>query len=109
MVEYPQTFISISKTATSDAKFNLCGISDMWFSELNVHCATNNALYGDVHNQDAPINANDVMSFRDCNLKDIFFKNASAGSNCVIYAVGSLMMEGRREWLLGQYANVKRI
>jgi len=102
MVEYPQTFISISKTASDDNKFNLTGLSDMWFSEINIHITTHNAKYGDYSGQTAVINANDIVSFTNVNLKDIFFINSSAGSNTVVTAVGSLMMRGQRKALLGR-------
>lgn len=81
--------IAISKTATDDLKFRLVQ-NEMWFREGNFHIITNNAKYGDTNTQDATITAGDIVTFQDFNLGDLFFINASAGSNTTIYFVGIL-------------------
>jgi len=88
--DFPQSFISINKTATSDTMFKLV-TSDLWFRNINIHVTTHNAYYGDRSSQDADITAGDILSWEDVNLNDVFFKNASAGDNTVITAVGVLM------------------
>ena len=71
----------------------------MWCSEINVHVATNDAKYGDNNNQDATITTNDVLTFENINLKDLFFKNATAGSNTTIYAICIKMLPGEMKRL----------
>lgn len=99
MASYPQSFISISKTAANDLMFKLV-TADLWFTDINIHIVTNNAKYGDRSEQNATINAGDVVYFRNVNLNDIFFINATAGSNTVVYAVGGLMSPADKATLL---------
>ena len=94
IASYPQSFISISKTATADTMFSLIQ-ADLWMREVNIHVETNNAKYGDRTGQDAEVTAGDVVPFQDVNLADVFFKNAGAGANTVIRAVGVVMTPGR--------------
>ena len=96
--DFPQPFIAISKTATSDAAFTLTSAA-MWFREINIHISTNAAKYGDLHTQDAQISAGDVISFQDVDLNAIWFKNAGAAANTVIYAAGVLMTPKRKKEL----------
>ena len=98
--KFPQTFISISTTATADTMFSLIG-ADLWMREVNLHVETNNAKYGDRNAQDAEITAGDIAPFQDVNLADVFFKNATAGNNTVIRAVGVVMSPGRQKDLWG--------
>ena len=91
-----------TKTATDDLQFNLTIGGDqkpIWLREANIHCLTNNALYGDVYDQPAAFNTGDVISFQDFNLTDLWFKNATAGSNTVIRCVGVVMSAKRRREL----------
>jgi len=84
-------------TATSDSQFRLTfDDKPLWLREANIHCITNNAYYGDVNDQVASFNTGDIISFQDFNLSDLWFKNASAGSNTVIRCVGILMGKERR-------------
>ncbi len=98
IASYPQSFISISYTATADAMFHLIE-ADLWFRDVNIHITTNNAKYGDRSAQEAEITSGDIVCFEDVNLADIFFKNAGAGSNTVIRAVGVVMTPGRKKEL----------
>lgn len=89
-------FKSISHTATDDTPFNLIG-HDLWFRDINIHVVNNAADYGDLNEQEAEAAAGSVLSFRDVNLFNIWFKNSTAGSNTTIRAVGVLMSEGRKQ------------
>jgi len=93
-----QSFIRASHTAAADTKFRLAQ-SDMWFREVNIECFTNNAYYGDLNDQDLTINSGDVLVFQKINLKEIYFKNRSAGSNTKITAAGTLLLPKELEEL----------
>ena len=82
-------------TATDDNPFKLT-IKDHWFKDCNIHIATQNAKYGDKNRQDASATTNDVLSFEDVNLNDLFFKNAGAGANTTIYFVGVEMLPAEK-------------
>jgi hypothetical protein len=89
----PQPYSSVvtySKTATSDAQFRIMN-TDLWLSNANIHCNTHDALYGNVTEQPATVSAGDILTFERFNLADLYFKNASAGDNTVIYVVGITM------------------
>lgn len=86
--------VVFTHTATDDNKFNLTS-SNFWCREVNIHVANNACKYGDVNSQPAQVNADNGISFQDVNLKDIFFRNATAGANTTIYAVAVKMTEGR--------------
>ena len=89
---YVQSFIRLSTTATADTKFRLSA-ADMWFKTINIECQTNGAYYGDLNEQDLILYADDVLDFDGpINLAEIFFKNKTAGSNCVIKVAGSLLL-----------------
>ena len=93
----PQPYSSLVQytyTATADTQFRVMN-TPLWMREANVHCVTNNAKYGNVTDQPATINANDIVIFQDFNLADIYFKNATAGSNTTIYVIGVTMSRGR--------------
>ena len=85
-------------TAAADTQFRLI-TEDLWLREANIHCLTNNALYGDYNTQNATFNTGDVISFQDFNLADMYFKNATGGSNTVIRLVGIVMSIGRKKEL----------
>ena len=78
--------------------FNLVAY-DLWYDDGNFHCLTNNALYGDKNTQAGPLATTAVLSFRNFNLKDIFFRNAGAAANTTIIFVGVEMAPGRKEEL----------
>jgi len=63
--------------------------------DANIHVVTNDAKYGKVNDQEATIYANDIVSFQDFNLADLWFKNAGAGSNTTVYIVGITMSKKR--------------
>lgn len=95
----PQSsIITFEHTATDDLKFSLAQ-ADVWIASANIHVLTHAAKYGDTLAQEAQIAANNVVWFNDFNLKDLFFKNASAGDNTVVRIVAVRMTEGRKEEL----------
>ena len=90
--------VTYSHTASDDNQFRLIE-TELWLREGNIHCVTNNAKYGDAVTQDASFNTGDVITFQDFNLANLFFINATAGSNTVIYCVGIVMTEQRKRLL----------
>jgi len=85
----PYSFVSFTKTATTDGIFRLIDIN-VPFYNVNLHCLTNNAYYGDRNYVEAPLFVNDVAYFDYLDLSDVYFKNYTGGSNCKIVAVGSV-------------------
>ena len=85
-------------TAVDDEQFHVID-TDLWCRDANIHCVTNNSLYGDVTTQVVPFNNGDVISFQDFNLKQLWFRNATAGSNTTIYVVAIIMSDKRRREL----------
>ena len=83
------TVISLTHTASNDAIFKLTN-DKLLFRDLNIHCYTNDALYGAFRVVDAVLTSNAIASFRDGDLSDFQFKNRVAGSNCKIVAVFTL-------------------
>ena len=97
---YPSV-VSRSYTASADTVFNLVS-SDLWFEEINIHCYTNTAKYGDTRdltNVFGLIYPNDVVTFRNVNLKDLYFMNNGAGANATISIVGVIMRDARKKEL----------
>ena len=98
--EFPSLIVK-TYTAAADTIFKLV-TQDLWFEDINIHCYTQNAKYGDatdLSNIYGLIYANDVVSFRNCNLNDIYFMNAGAGANTTITAVGVRMTNARKKEL----------
>jgi len=90
--------VTFNHTATDNNKFNLT-TSDFWVREANIHIVTNDAKYGDENNQDASIAAGGILSFQDFNLKDLFFKNATGGSNTTIQCIAIKMTDKYKQSL----------
>jgi hypothetical protein len=63
---------------------------DLPCRDVNFHIADNDAYYGDGATQAAHAMVGDVIIFEEINLKDIFFKNYTGGSNCTITVVASV-------------------
>jgi len=94
LVDIPSTktsFISISKTAGDVAQ----PISDepIPFYEINIHCYTNDAYYGNGVIMSAILGAGQVASFRNGRLNDIFIQNKTAGSNAAIVITATVPTE----------------
>lgn len=96
--KYPNKIISLSYTALDDAKFRLAS-RRMWFEDVNIHCVTAACKYGDFNRQDATIHAGDGISFRNCDLAELYFINHTAGVNTTLYVVGVLMTPARQKEL----------
>lgn len=74
----------------SDDNAHPLTVQDIPFYEVNLHCYTNDLLYGNGTVIAAKILADDVASFKNGNLRDIFIKNAVAGNNGQIVAVATV-------------------
>jgi len=85
----PYSFVSFSKTATTDSIFRLTDIQVPMYN-VNIHALSNNAYYGDRNYVEAPLFINDVAFFDYLDISDVFFKNYTAGSNTKIVAAGSV-------------------
>lgn len=93
------TVVVYTHTATDNLQFRLLN-TDLWLSNANIHVLTQNALYGKVNNQPATVTAGNILTYDNFNLADLFFRNAGAGANTVIYCVGITMLPGRKKELL---------
>jgi len=92
VIKIPSTvdsFLHKVHTATDDNPFRLVNES-IPFYEGNFYCISNNAYHGDGVSQQAPFFVGDVVYFPKGNLKDIWFKNYTAGSNTKIVFVGTV-------------------
>jgi len=94
----PQSVIQLSETATSDNKFSLAK-ADLWLEDVNIHIQNYDAYYGDMHNQNGVVYADDVISYRYVNIAELYFKNYTAGSNVTIVAIGIPIQKGRLKTL----------
>jgi len=82
--------VAYNHTATTDAIFRIVE-TDLWLSNANIHCITNDANYGNTTQQPATLSAGDILVYDNFNLADLFFRNTGAGANTVIYVVGITM------------------
>lgn len=63
----------------------------LWLEDVNIHCATYNARYGDLSVSQTVgglLLANDILTYNILNLNDLYFANDTAGDNTVLVAVG---------------------
>lgn len=81
--------ITLDYAATHDMPFQVTE-QDLPFYDVNIHILTNAALYGNMKMQVAPIAVNGVLSFRNGNLKDFWFKNAVGAANTQIVVVATI-------------------
>lgn len=98
MIIIPANIVTYKHTALDDLPFKLV-VKDRWFEDCNIHVVTNDAKYGDKNNQDATAATTSVITFRNINLNDLFFRNAGAAADTTIFFVGVEMLEGRMEEL----------
>lgn len=80
----------------ADLQFRLIQ-QDLWLREANIHIKTNDCKYGNVTEQPATATADDILVFEDFNLADLYFINATATSDTLIYLVGITMSKRRME------------
>lgn len=69
----------------------------MWFKEIDIFITTNDAYVGDNTAQTLAVYANDVYTIRGIvNIREIYFKNYTAGSNCVVSAAGVALSDAEK-------------
>lgn len=94
MVKYLSgTVYSKTKTAAADTPFQIEPFGSeegsVLLSAVNIHCYTNDAYYGNQAVQAGILRANAVVWFDGIiKVSDLWFKNYTAGSNCVIVVTG---------------------
>jgi len=99
MVQTVTSFISLEKTIGDTAtSFSLENIP---FYEANIHIYDNDVYYGDGSNLTAIAPANSVLTFPKGDLRDIFFKNRTAGNNGRVIVVATTPDVTVREALKG--------
>jgi hypothetical protein len=87
------TVYSKTVTATSDNAFQVeqsgSPEGETILTDVNIHCYTNDCYYGNAAVLQGIIRANAVVWFTGhVKVSDLFFKNYTAGSNCVIVVTG---------------------
>lgn len=82
-------FYSKSFTATDDAPFLVEEDISVVLVSGNIHCYTNDALYGNAGSLDAIVRANAVVWFDNLRPADLVFQNVTAGSNTKIVIAGT--------------------
>ena len=99
MVETVTSFLSLKKTiGDAAAPFSLNNIP---FYEMNIHITTYDVYYGDGTLQEALAPVGSILDFPKGDLRDLFFKNRTAGSNGVVTVVGTVPDITVREALKG--------
>jgi len=92
MTDYPPRYLILSKEAAADAPFKIIG-NDLWLEYADVFVTSNSGALTDRGNvSTAAIYANDVYTFPyPVNIFEVFFKNLTAGLNCVVTIVGTTL------------------
>lgn len=82
-------------TASADTPFQVDSEENNFLTSINIHCYTNDAYYGNSYLQSGIIRTNAVVWFDGIiRVSDLWFKNYTAGSNCVIVITGILVKNG---------------
>jgi hypothetical protein len=89
MVKTTTSLITLQHTATADTPFRLTDASIPYY-EVNIHIYDNKAYYGTAVEQVGEASVGAVISFQNGDLRDLYFKNFTAGSNCKIVAVATV-------------------
>lgn len=89
MASTTSLFYSKTFTATDDAPFIVEEDISVVLVSGNIHCYTNDSLYGNAGGLDAIIRANAVAWFDNLRPADMVFQNLTAGSNTKITIVGT--------------------
>ena len=89
MVTSTLSFISKTITLSDDNPHRLTD-DNIPFYEINLHCYNQDCYYGDGVTMGAIITANDIASFKNGNMRDIFIQNKTAGQNTTVYAVATV-------------------
>jgi len=92
------SIISLSKTMTADNAEPVT-LFDIPFYEANFHCYDNALYYGDGSIMATYMNVGDVLTYKNGNLRDMFIKNKTAGSNGTISITATVPTAFTREAL----------
>jgi len=92
------SIVSFSLTMSDDNPHRIVDF-DLPFYDLNIHCYTNSAKYGNMGVIEATLDPGDVAFFQKGNLKHFMFKNETPGSNTKIVAVATVPTEALKEVL----------
>lgn len=85
IVVYDSTTEPAKTALEADLQFRFTE-SDLWVKEANIHVLTNDAKYGKVNNQLATVTAGDILTWSHVfNLSDLWFINATATADTLIY------------------------
>ena len=87
----------VKSTPSVFSKTLTCGDTPKYIStenvpcyEVNFHIYDNDVYYGNGIITDAVAQANSVLSFRNCDVHDFFFKNKTAGNNGKVVCVATV-------------------
>ena len=97
MVSTVTSIISLSKTVGDTAEPFF--LDDVPFFEANFHIQDHAVYYGDGAKQAAVAAAGSVLTFPKGNLREIFFKNRTAGNTATVVAVATVPTAYTREAL----------
>jgi len=98
VVVYDSTLEPQHTQLEADLQFRLIP-TDLWLREANIHVLTNDCLYGKVNNQPATASTGDILVFENFNLADLYFINATATADTLIYLVGITMSRSKMKEL----------
>lgn len=85
--------VSFSFTLTDDNAHPITE-NDIFIESGNLHCLTNALYYGDGTTMDTPLGVGDVLPIGGINLRDLFIKNKTGGSNGVLKVTGLARIKG---------------
>jgi len=77
-----------SKTSASDAAWQF-ETGGLMLKDVLITVATYNMLLGDVDTQDFPMPTSAYWGPKDLDLSTLYFKNAGAGENGVVYIIAT--------------------
>jgi hypothetical protein len=92
------SLITLTHTAADDNPFRLTD-APIPFYEINIHVETNDCYYGTQRTQGAIGATGSVISFQNGDIRDIVFKNKTAGSNTKITIVATVPTEYTQQGL----------
>lgn len=88
LISLIKSWLTIKHTTTVDTAFNVISI-DKWFNGVDIFVFTNDALFGDISDQEIILGVGETYSILfPVNLRELTFKNRVAGSNAKIVLAG---------------------
>ena len=84
----PSTFTTI-RLSTANSQFPL-SVTKTYFTEVNIHVNTNPVYISGQGTPEQLIPAGTVLTFKDINAQDVFFRSANAGNSAEVVAYGSV-------------------